>query len=147
MNKFLTPVSKEHFEKKVKIRFNNISDGFNNYNNKTIEGNEEEFISFIEQAFEINGEENSYVDFYYNLLQEEDKKRLKDLITEEDREILKDFEEGYKEKNIYFRLTKESMELLIEELVDAVESTDERDEQFSAVKVILESNGIVEIED
>lgn len=46
-----------------------------------------------------------------------------------------------------FRLTKESMELLIEELVDAVESTDERDEQFSAVKVILESNGIVEIED
>lgn len=109
MNKFLTPVSKEHFEKKVKIRFNNISDGFNNYNNKTIEGNEEEFISFIEQAFEINGEENSYVDFYYNLLQEEDKKRLKDLITEEDREILKDFEEGYKEKNIYFRLTKESI--------------------------------------
>ena len=46
-----------------------------------------------------------------------------------------------------FELTKESMELLIEEIIDAVESTGDRDEQFAAVKVILESNGIVEIEE
>lgn len=45
-----------------------------------------------------------------------------------------------------FNLTKESMELLIENIVDAVESFDDRDEQFAAVKVILEDNGIVEIE-
>lgn len=44
-----------------------------------------------------------------------------------------------------YRLTKESMELLIEEIVDAVESTDDREEQFEAVKVVLESNGIYEI--
>ena len=44
-----------------------------------------------------------------------------------------------------FNLTKESMELLIEEIVDVVESTDDRDEQFEAVKVVLEANGIVEI--
>lgn len=44
-----------------------------------------------------------------------------------------------------FRLTKESMELLIEEIVDAVEFTDDRDMQFKMVKEILEGNGIVEI--
>ena len=44
-----------------------------------------------------------------------------------------------------FNLTKESMELLIEEIVDAVESTDDRDEQVEAVKVVLEANGIIEI--
>lgn len=42
-------------------------------------------------------------------------------------------------------LTKESMELLIEEIVDAVESTEDRDEQFEMIKVILEDNGIIEV--
>lgn len=46
-----------------------------------------------------------------------------------------------------FRLTGESMELLIESIVDAVESTDDRDMQFELVKTILEDNGIVEIKD
>lgn len=46
-----------------------------------------------------------------------------------------------------FNITKESMELLIEEIVDVVESTDDRDTQFEMVKAILEDNGIVEIEE
>ena len=46
-----------------------------------------------------------------------------------------------------FNLTKESMELLIEEIVDAVESTDDRDTQFEMVRTILINNGIEEIED
>lgn len=46
-----------------------------------------------------------------------------------------------------FNLTKESMELLIEQIVDAVESTDDRDTQFEMVKTILIDNGIEEIED
>lgn len=46
-----------------------------------------------------------------------------------------------------FSLTKASMELLIEEIVDAVESTDDRDEQFEMVRTILIDNGIEEIDD
>ena len=46
-----------------------------------------------------------------------------------------------------FRLTSKSMELLIESIVDAVESTDDRDMQFELVKTILEDNGIVEIKE
>ena len=43
-----------------------------------------------------------------------------------------------------FRLTSESMELLIESIVDAVEYTDNRDEQFEMVRTILNNYGIVE---
>lgn len=46
-----------------------------------------------------------------------------------------------------FRLTSESIELLIESIVDAVESTDDRDMQFELVKTILEDNGVVEIKE
>ena len=46
-----------------------------------------------------------------------------------------------------FSLTRESMELLIESIVDAVESTENRDEQFELVKTILEDNGLMEIKD
>lgn len=45
-----------------------------------------------------------------------------------------------------FNLTKESMELLIEEIVDAVESTDDRDKQFEMAWTILIGNGIEEVE-
>jgi len=41
-------------------------------------------------------------------------------------------------------LTKESMELFIEEIIEAVESTNDREEQFEAVKTVLEDNGIYE---
>lgn len=44
-------------------------------------------------------------------------------------------------------ITSESMELLLEEIVDAVESTEDRDLQFELVKTILEDNGIVSVKD
>ena len=97
MNKILIPISNKEFKEKVTIRFNSINDGFNNYNNKTIEGTEVAFISFLQEAFELNGAENSYVDFYYNVLNDEDKI------------LLEEFEKNYHEKNIYFKLTKESI--------------------------------------
>ena len=109
MNKILIPISNKEFKEKVTVRFNSINDGFNNYNNKTIEGNEEAFISFLQEAFELNGEDNSYVDFYYNVLNDEDKKKLKELINDEDKILLEEFEKNYHEKNIYFKLTKESI--------------------------------------
>ena len=80
-----------------------------NDNNKTIEGTEVAFISFLQEAFELNGAENSYVDFYYNVLNDEDKKKLKELINDEDKILLEEFEKNYHEKNIYFKLTKESI--------------------------------------
>lgn len=109
MKMVLLPVNKENFEKAVAIRFNNINEGFNTYCHKTIEGSEEQLIDFINKAFNLNGADNSYVDFYYNILKEEDQQRLKALISAEDRLILENFEKSYHEKKIYFKLTKESI--------------------------------------
>ena len=40
-------------------------------------------------------------------------------------------------------LTEESVELLLEEIVDAVESSNDRDEQFKLVRTILVDQGII----
>lgn len=109
----LVPIDKQVFEKEVEIRFNNINDGFDNYCHKVIEGSENQFIDFINKAFELNGADNSYVDFYYNILSEDDKQRLKALISDEDKVILEGFEKSYSEKNIYFKLTKEIIPFII----------------------------------
>ena len=50
-------------------------------------------------------------------------------------------------KNITLIAMEESMELLIESIVDAVESTDDRYMQFEKVKTVLIDNGIIEIEE
>lgn len=42
------------------------------------------------------------------------------------------------------RLTKESIEALIEEIIDAVEMTEDRVQQFEFVLAVLESQGIIE---
>ena len=46
-----------------------------------------------------------------------------------------------------FNLTTGSMDLLVESIIDAVESTDDRDLHFELIKTILSDNGIVEIKD
>ena len=50
-------------------------------------------------------------------------------------------------KNITLIAMEESMELLIESIVDAVESTDDRDMQFEKVKTVHIDNGIIEIDE
>ena len=112
MNEILIPISNKEFKEKVTIRFNSINDGFNNYNNKTIEGTEEAFISFLQEAFELNGEDNAYVDFYYNILSEEDKQRLKSLINDEDNLTLENFEKNYHEESIPFITRLSTREIL-----------------------------------
>ena len=43
------------------------------------------------------------------------------------------------------RLTKESFKLLFDEIVDAVESSEDRTLQFDTVKTILEGNDLIEV--
>lgn len=93
MNELLIPISNEEFKSKVNIRFSNVLDGLNTFKSFTItaghmENGEDIIIKFIEKVFEENSFE-AYVDFYTNILSDEDKKRLISLIPDEDREILK----------------------------------------------------------
>jgi len=93
MNELLIPISNTEFKDTVKIRFNNILDGFDSFKNFTIEGNsieneENNIIEFIEKVFEENNYE-AYVDFYINKISNKDKERLLSLVPDEDKEILK----------------------------------------------------------
>lgn len=43
------------------------------------------------------------------------------------------------------KLTKESLNLIIENIIDTIEITDDRDKQFEMVQIILESEGLIEV--
>lgn len=43
------------------------------------------------------------------------------------------------------KITEESMRLIADDIVDAVESTDDREMKINRIKLILEDNGIVEV--
>ena len=113
----LISICDKEFKDNVNIRFNNISEGFNRFKSSILRENEyskeesfeEKVINFTMEAFRLNGEENSYVDFYYNELEDEAKIRLEELLNEKDKEFLCKFKNGNKGTGIYFRLTEESI--------------------------------------
>lgn len=114
-------IDEKEFSDKVNIKFDNILEGFDSYYNGNLQGNldiskkvvEEKFLSFFERLLKINGEENSFIDFYYQKLSEEDKSRLKELLSENDEKVLKLAEEELKGEGIYFRLSKEILPFIL----------------------------------
>ena len=106
----LIKINENDFKNNVEIRFNNITDGINRFENKTLESDnsydfEKNMISFLEEAVKLNGIENSYVDFYYNNLEEDEKRRLKQFINSEDKEFIRKFENENGMSGVYFNLT------------------------------------------
>lgn len=110
----LISVNENDFKDKVNIRFNSITEGINRFDNKTLESNdsynfEEGIINFLQEALKLNGVENSYIDFYYNVLEEGAKIRFKELLNSEDKEFIEKFECKNSEGGIYYNLTLESI--------------------------------------
>ncbi|WP_195986383.1 hypothetical protein [Clostridium sp. D53t1_180928_C8] len=110
----LIKIDENEFENNVEIRFNNITEGINRFENKTLESDnsydfEKSMISFLEEAVKLNGIENSYVDFYYNNLEEDEKIKLKQFINSEDKMFIKKFENENGISGVYFNLTLESI--------------------------------------
>ena len=80
MKELLKPISTDEFKSNVNIRFNNILDGFDLFENFTLEANniedgENKIIQFVENTFEENNCE-AYVDFYINKISPEDNENL-----------------------------------------------------------------------
>ena len=114
----LISVNENDFKEKVNIKFNNITEGINRFNNKVLESNnsydfEQCMIGFLEESVRLNGVENSYVDFYFNVLEEDAKIRFKELLNCEDKEFIKKFEDENSEAGIYFNLTLESIPFIV----------------------------------
>lgn len=121
MENLLQPVEEKEFQKQVTIRFENINHGFNKYHNSILSSKvsinpEENFINFIYKAYELNGEGNSYFDFYLCKLDVEAKTSLLNLLNEEDKLVLqrclKEIDENGLFKNIYFRLNKDILSFI-----------------------------------
>lgn len=109
----LRPISQETFEKKVFIRFKSINEGFSRFENfmlqDTKDNSEEKLITFIDKAFQLNGEENSYIDFYLSRLDREAVDKLFALLNEDDKAMLKRHISEIEEDTIYFRLSREAI--------------------------------------
>ncbi|WP_315071871.1 hypothetical protein [uncultured Clostridium sp.] len=108
MKELLIPISDDEFKDKINIRFNNIIDGFNSFQNFTLEASgvedgENKLISFVEKVFENNNSE-AYIDFYISKLSESDKKKLIELIPTEDKKILELHLNTIKHDGIFYAL-------------------------------------------
>jgi hypothetical protein len=113
MKELLIPISNEEFNNMVSIRFKNILDGFDLFENFTIESEnikdgEKKLIKFIESIFEENNNEG-YVDFYINKLSSEDREKLISLICEEDAEILKLHLNLEPTNSVYYKLINKDL--------------------------------------
>lgn len=111
MEHSLIPISTIDFKNIVKIKFNNILDGFNLFDNFTINGNinngEEKIIEFIEKIFEENTD-NTYIDFYINKISDEDKDNLINLLSPSDKNILKKLM-NIPHDGVYYKLTDKNL--------------------------------------
>lgn len=109
----LIPISDNEFKKNVNIHFNNILDGFDLFENFTIdayniEAGENKLIKFIEKVFEENNSE-AYVDFYINKISDEDKNRLTELVPKEDSKTLELHLNSDNHNGIFYILKNKSL--------------------------------------
>ena len=92
----LHPISDKDFKELIKIRFNNISDGFNTFSNGILEcvddtlsfkAKEERFLKFFQQALSLNSN-HLIVDFYLKNLSSEEILNLLDSLDHNNKIIL-----------------------------------------------------------
>jgi len=115
MGEVLEPVSEKVFKEQVTIRFKNINEGFDRFESfilKSASGqsgdkDEQKFIEFIDRVFQLNGQENSYIDFYLSKLDKKAKENLFTSLNEDDKAILKRHINEIEDETIYFRLQRE----------------------------------------
>lgn len=109
-------ISEKRFKEEVNIYFSNISEGFSKFKSKMLEEDYNlrgDFIGFILECFKLNGKENSYVDFYYYNLSMDDRKNLRNLLGEDEKEFLDHHIENLDKNTVYFKLTEEFAQFLI----------------------------------
>lgn len=87
-----------------------INNGFSTYPYEIVEGNKEYLYKIIERFIEINGYENTYVDFYYSKLTKESKEIINNNLVSEEKRYLVNM--NIKEDEIYFNLNKELFNIL-----------------------------------
>jgi len=100
------------------IYIENIQEGFNKYPNLTLEGTEGYINNEIRQLFNANGVKNSYADFYYGRLDQEEKNRVKAALDEKEIIVIESLQ--LTDNDIFLRLNSELLEILLKLTVNEV---------------------------
>ena len=107
MKKLLYPINEEVFKKSVKIRFDNINDGFEKFNHEILEDkNEAELIQYIENLYDENGFDNFYVDLYLNRIDKNNENQFINMLCEEDKNTYESVKEEYDYSTVYYKIDK-----------------------------------------
>lgn len=111
-----------------------VTDGFDLYPYHIITGDRLKIHELLKKLKDFNGEENSYVDFYFELLSNDEQERIKERLSKEGKELLNQFHREGKErvgqfsiegkgltqalqenqKPVYFQLTDDMLKLTAE---------------------------------
>jgi len=105
-------VSKEHILSLGGIYIEHIQEGFEWYHNEMLEGTEIELLDKIEEMYEQNGNEDSYVDFYYGKLSYEERNNLKGQLSTRALAILETYERL--KEPVFLTLNMELLDLTAE---------------------------------
>jgi len=108
---FIEVIEKETFNKKIKIRFNNIIEAFDKFNYFNIGPKEEEdfkeqekiFIELIKEFFKINSS-TVIIDFYKNKLNKEAIDIIKNNLSKKDFDIISQILKTGSSEDIYFQI-------------------------------------------
>ena len=103
------PLTREELIHKGCICFDNIEEGFRNYEWEYLEGSGEDLHQFLRRKISENGMENCYLDFYYGSLKQEEKERIQSFLKPKEKDYLERL--CLKEDQIYFAMTEELFEL------------------------------------
>ncbi len=100
-----------------------VTDGFDLFPYHIITGDSLKLYELLKKLKEFNGEENSYVDFYFELLSNTEQERVKERLSKTGKELLNQFLlEGKSsitalqesQERVYFQLTEDMLKLTVE---------------------------------
>ncbi|PRR81633.1 hypothetical protein [Clostridium vincentii] len=101
----------EELKKKNIIYIESIQEGFNKYPNTMLDGSEEQVNTAIRQLFNINGLDNSYADFYYGRLNQQEKNRVQAALDEKEVMVIESLQ--LSTDDIFIQLNSELLEILL----------------------------------
>lgn len=134
MKKIFEEINKIEFLTKVKIRFNNIENGFENFKNNILSvydvkldakeertllnkhraQYEKKFIDFMNSAYEYNNEKGLIIDFYINNLDKEAIDKIMQSLTKDETKIFLEIIKKMSGDTIFLKiLDKEMLEIIV----------------------------------
>lgn len=84
-----------------------VVDACRTYQEETITGTNEELTEFLYERVSKNGIDHTFFDFYYGVLQEEEKQRVREVLTIEEQKILNNRKFSSNRDEVYFAYDEE----------------------------------------